>query len=201
MDFDWYEEVSKETPLTQGDILYDFPLPVIVENEDYPFFKAGVGFFDVILMTQACDLEQGKIDQLSFCVIEPLNDIIAGMMRNEMGPDLDLNNLSANQKKRPPKLLEELKKGQHLNFHLLNRNISGGNDTTIDMDYKVVLLKDTFKMPFIAAQLNLANYTKPSRLRLLPPYREHLAQAYANTYSRIGLPMDINTKEIELNLQ
>ncbi|MBE0478052.1 hypothetical protein IBX65_02895 [Candidatus Aerophobetes bacterium] len=29
------------------------------------------------------------------------------------------------------------------------------------------------------------------RLRLLPPYREHLSQAFARFFMRVGLPMDI----------
>ncbi len=31
----------------------------------------------------------------------------------------------------------------------------------------------------------------PSRLRLLPPYREHLAQGFARFFMRVGLPVDI----------
>ncbi len=29
------------------------------------------------------------------------------------------------------------------------------------------------------------------RVRLLPPYREHLAQAFARFFMRVGLPIDI----------
>jgi hypothetical protein len=29
------------------------------------------------------------------------------------------------------------------------------------------------------------------RLRLLPPYREHLSQAFARLFMRVGLPADI----------
>ena len=29
------------------------------------------------------------------------------------------------------------------------------------------------------------------RLRLLPPYREHLAQAFARFFMRVGLPIDV----------
>jgi len=32
---------------------------------------------------------------------------------------------------------------------------------------------------------------KPSRFGLLPPYREHLAQAFARYFMRVGLPTDI----------
>jgi hypothetical protein len=36
----------------------------------------------------------------------------------------------------------------------------------------------------------LANH-RGERLRLLPPYREHIAQAFARFFMRIGLPQDI----------
>lgn len=32
---------------------------------------------------------------------------------------------------------------------------------------------------------------KGKRLRLLPPYREHLSQAFARFFMRVGLPTDI----------
>jgi len=32
---------------------------------------------------------------------------------------------------------------------------------------------------------------KDKRLRLLPPYREHLSQAFARFFMRVGLPVDI----------
>jgi len=32
---------------------------------------------------------------------------------------------------------------------------------------------------------------KGKRLRLLPPYREHLSQAFARFFIRVGLPVDI----------
>jgi hypothetical protein len=37
---------------------------------------------------------------------------------------------------------------------------------------------------------NFAALQSP-RLRLLPPYREHLAQAFARFFMRVGLPVDI----------
>jgi hypothetical protein len=30
-----------------------------------------------------------------------------------------------------------------------------------------------------------------TRLRLLPPYREHLSQSFARFFMRVGLPVDI----------
>jgi len=35
------------------------------------------------------------------------------------------------------------------------------------------------------------------RIRLLPPYREHLSQAFARYFMRVGLPVDIDREEIK----
>jgi hypothetical protein len=45
---------------------------------------------------------------------------------------------------------------------------------------------DAFSIP-IEYAMTLAGQHK--RLRLLPPYREYLAQAFARFYMRIGLPI------------
>ena len=50
-----------------------------------------------------------------------------------------------------------------------------------------------FRMQFAVKFVHLkalASSQKP-RLRLLSPYREHLAQALARFYMRVGLPVDI----------
>ena len=39
--------------------------------------------------------------------------------------------------------------------------------------------------------------TQAHRLRLLPPYREHLSQAFARYFMRVGLPVDIDKEEIK----
>lgn len=52
----------------------------------------------------------------------------------------------------------------------------------VQFDHPIVLDKE-----IIANHLAQQN----SRLRLLPPYREHLAQAFARSFMRVGLPIDI----------
>ena len=51
--------------------------------------------------------------------------------------------------------------------------------------------RKNFHVVIMSHQLKpLASSQKPS-LRLLSPYREHLAQALARFYMRVGLPVDI----------
>lgn len=207
--FSWYEEIEMSTPLSQGDIIDDFPVPEILDTDQYPFFRARAAEYHVIVMTQACDLEQGKVDHISLCAIEPLEEIVKTIMLDEAKKTelskgveedkiqleelINFAELNSAKKKQVKKVIQALRQGQQLNFHLLNKNETGNNGTTINLDFNVVLLKQTFQVPIKTAEKIIADkaLTTSKRLRLLPPYREHLAQAYAVTYSRIGLPIDI----------
>ncbi|PFC59583.1 hypothetical protein CN266_26900 [Bacillus cereus] len=189
MSFPWYEEVTGPKDVTQGDILKNFPVPVMIERDEYPFFVPKGAEYDVIVMTQACDLENGKVDYVTLCPVEPLENIIKTIVEQE-NKDIDFTaGVSKNQQKIPGRIVEKLKKGEYLNFYLLNKH-----NGEISENYRVVILKQMFQVPFVAVQ-KLVRAEKETRVRLLPPYREHLAQAYANTFSRIGLPLDIKVSE------
>lgn len=209
--FAWYEEIKMDQSLSQGDIIFDFPVPLIVENtETFPFFKAQAATFPVIVMTQSCDLEQNKVNNISLCAIEPLDILVRklildqeankeannGKLREEL---FDFSSFSGTKKEKVKKIISSIRQGNYIDFYLLNNNYAGRNQTEIDFFSHVVLLKQTYQLPIGSANRiieTLAASGQESRLRLLPPYREHLSQAYANTYSRIGLPIDINVNEI-----
>lgn len=209
--FAWYEEKDMNAPLSQGDLILDFPVPIIEEGETFPFLKAVAGEFPVIIMTQSCDLEQKKVTKLTVCPIQPVQDLAKSILIDEAKKQLikegareediqedKLVDFSKKDKK-VKSILKSLKQGNLLDFYLLNKNEEGTNDTTIDMDYHVVLLRQMYQLPITSAQ-QISNHlieNQPKKLRLLPPYREHLAQAFANTFSRIGLPIDVNKEEMD----
>jgi hypothetical protein len=59
----------------------------------------------------------------------------------------------------------------------------------LERGVRVVDFRQLFSLPlaFVRKRAALAG----PRLRLLPPYREHLAQAFARYFMRVGLPIDI----------
>ena len=76
---EWFAVVGHDVPLTQGDLIVDCPLlkwrapdsqtePLEDRSEDVDrlFGLAGIRA-DVIVMTQACDLEQGKVSDVVLC--------------------------------------------------------------------------------------------------------------------------------------
>jgi hypothetical protein len=77
------------------------------------------------------------------------------------------------------------KKGRLPAFHVLNRCEIEGHELdfmVVDLG-RVAGLSVAILREFAAAQ--------GERVRLLPPYREHLAQAFARFFMRVGLPVDI----------
>ena len=80
---------------------------------------------------------------------------------------------------------EDLRRGNVPGYHLLNAARINGFDT----EYLVVDFRAAYSVPFTF----LEGFSKRAgeRLRLLPPYREHLSQAFARFFMRVGLPVDI----------
>jgi len=72
----WYEQVDHLTALTQGDIILECPILLfksdiaITGTDDHrQQLEAGVRGVscDVIVMTQACDLHNKKVDNVILC--------------------------------------------------------------------------------------------------------------------------------------
>ncbi|MBM4033230.1 MAG: hypothetical protein FJ291_15815 [Planctomycetes bacterium] len=57
------------------------------------------------------------------------------------------------------------------------------------MDYMLVSLRRVYSLSVPLVRRFAASI--PARVRLCPPYREHLAQAFARFFMRVGLPVDI----------
>lgn len=80
-------------------------------------------------------------------------------------------------------------KGQQNAYHIINNYKS--NDFV--QDYYIINFKDIFSVPVDLARTIACQNGK--RLRLCPPYREHLSQAFARYFMRVGLPINIKIEE------
>lgn len=196
MTYEWYKTVQYDTPISQGDIILKCKVPVIIDKPDPPFFKISGGIYDVIVMTQACDLANEKTDIVSLCPLKPLTEVIEGLMKQDLLPEESeayknfmYKSLSGKQKKRKDTIIQNLKAGFYLDFHVLKEHRDKFKPM-LDQDYMSVVLKQTFTIPKKALEKYLLQ-TRTDRITLLPPYREHLAQAYARNFFRIGLPIDL----------
>lgn len=76
MNDTWYQEIPPSTPLTQGDLILDCPLitwktePIARDlrpEAETLKVMAEAAKADVIVMTQACDLENNKVHNVVLC--------------------------------------------------------------------------------------------------------------------------------------
>jgi hypothetical protein len=169
-EYPWYEIVDANTSLSQGDFFEACPvvIPRTVIDRDTETVAADVIEYDVVVMSQSCDLENRKVDIVLVCPVWSLSEF--GMQNGYYGST---------------KGKEELRKGYSTGYHLLNScELEGFNK-----DYSIVDFRNVYGVPFnFLVQISKK---KSHRLRLLPPYREHLSQAFARFFMRVGLPSDI----------
>jgi hypothetical protein len=172
-DYPWYDIVDADKTLMQGDFMSSCPVIVpsssIGEGRIEGRISAEIIKYDVIVMSQSCDLAHHKLDNVLVSPIWPIS---------EMGSENDFF------KSRKGK--ESLRQGNLSGYHLLNRCELEGFET----DFQVVDFRNVYGVPLdFLIELSKRN---GKRLRLLPPYREHLSQAFARFFMRVGLPVDID---------
>jgi hypothetical protein len=167
--YPWYG-ITSGPDIEQGDIFEDCSLfdPETTDLDD-PASRAVFTWQtrDVIVMTQSCDLVPGrvKVDQVLVCVLWKLSDFPP-------------QHLLAS-----PKGLEEARRGNLPGFHMLASN----SDDDFPREARLVDFRKTRSLPLKYLQQR----SNKLHLRLLPPYREHLSQAFARYFMRVGLPIDI----------
>ena len=166
-DFPWYHLIDDKENLEQGDFIENCPI-VVPFSHPLKHIDVNIKQFDVIIMSQSCDLSNKKIEIVLTCPYWHLANFgeYNGFFRSSQGK-------------------ETLRRGNAHGYHLLNRCDLEGFET----DYLVVDFRNVFGVPFDYL-LKLIRL-KSKRLRLLPPYKEHLSQAFARFFMRVGLPIDI----------
>jgi len=165
--YPWYELVSGEE-VWQGDVINSCPIVVPSHAIELGKVSAEVIEYDVVVMSQSCDLVQKKLNLVLVCPFYHLSEF---------------ENRSDFFKSKKGK--EALRRGDAPGYHLLNKCELGGFET----DYLVLDFRSVYSVPFDFL-MDLAK-SRGDRLRLLPPYREHLSQAFARFFMRVGLPVDI----------
>jgi hypothetical protein len=171
-NYPWYSIVSG-SDLEQGDILFGSPIFEIpagaAQGGRYP---VRIREQNVIILTQSCDLAvradgTSHVDDVILC---PLYS------RDELREDRIYSKSQG---------WEDARKGRHNGYHVLNRcDLTGHEFDFMLVDLRrVYSLSVDFVREFAASQ--------GERVRLLPPYREHLSQSFARFFMRVGLPVDI----------
>lgn len=168
-DYPWYDIVDASEVLMQGDFVSSCPVMVPSPFAREGRISAEIIEYDVVIMSQSCDLAHHKLDNVLVSPAWPIS---------EMGLE--------NEFFRSRKGKESLRQGNLPGYHLLNRCELEG----FEADFQVVDFRNVYGVP-LDFLVDLSR-RREKRLRLLPPYREHLSQAFARFFMRVGLPVDID---------
>lgn len=175
MTYEWYEEINNSEDITQGDILLNCPVAIMNKNLNIENGQvdAEIKYVDGIILTQACDLKQGKVDNVLICSLISKND--TEILLKKSGKSLE----------QIKNCICSILNGKQISKHIINKY----NSNTYKQDYYIIDFNDVYTIPIDIAK-KTAKENKV-RLRLCPPYREHLSQAFARFFMRVGLPIDI----------
>lgn len=174
MEFPWYQTLSDKADVQQGDFIPDCPIaipPAGLKPDDE--IEIDIRCMNVIILSQSCDISSKDIETILVCPYSKAADFL-----KLLPPD------QTKTTKARRKILENLKKGYFNSYHLLNKQVG------IFDDYLVVDFKNVYGIH--RSTLNEIIRNLNPRIRLLPPYREHLSQAFARYFMRVGLPQDID---------
>ena len=172
-NYPWYA-VAEGPALFQGDCFDRCPvlvpsveIPEISEREEHTL-DGYILEYDVIVMSQSCDLEQEKLDLVLVCFHWSLEEFA-----------------QQNDYFKSRKGKEDLRRGNVPGYHVLQGCDLDGWQRSV----RVVDFRNVYSLPYPFLKKLAAK--RGGRLRLLPPYREHLSQAFARFFMRVGLPVPI----------
>jgi hypothetical protein len=164
-----YATPAADDALTQGDMLDDCPIFGLEPAAADP--NAAPARWDerVIVLTQACDLAQAKTTRVLVALVHPAQALV------------DRGILKA------PAVRDQVRRGLVYGWYFLP-----AAPAPSPLPESIVDLHDLHTVPRTALERLIAGGKRVGRL--LSPYREHLAQHFAVTYMRIGLPEPFGTE-------
>jgi hypothetical protein len=159
-----YLRDSVDSPIDQCDLIDNCPLIFLI---DYDLDVPGEAQVEcvptrVLVLTQTCDLVQGKTSAVTVAVVHEAQLIVdKGLLK-------------------PADVRGPVRAARVYGWYFLPASSDLGlNEMIVDLRQLHTVRLDL---------LTTLSRQGKRRARLLSPYREHLAKHFADTYSRIGLP-------------
>jgi hypothetical protein len=166
-----YAVPAAEEPLSQGDVLDACPLfGLEVPGTGVDLDAAPVRWRErVIVLTQACDLAQTKATRVLVALLHSAQHLVErGILK-------------------APTIRDQVRRGSVYGWYFLPAASS-----PIPLPESIIDLRDLHTVPRAVLERLIADGKRVCQL--LPPFREHLAQHFAVTYMRIGLPAPYETE-------
>ncbi len=171
--YPWFGIVKGEE-IEQGDLLEDCPVyspseelagfpNVHIRESEFQWEE-----YDTVVMSQSCDMVKGreKISHVLLCPVFGRSDYTQGHLAT-------------------PKGMEDARRGGLPAYHVLAECYLPG----FKREIRVVDFRCVYSLPLAYVRRWAAE--RGERIRILPPYREHLSQSFARYFMRVGLPVDI----------
>jgi len=164
-------EATSGADLRQGELLPLCPVPVVQEKPvaDAPTQTVPIRRYNLIIVTQSCDLDQQKARLVALCPIFPIT-------RFE----------EINEEMKRKGRWEEVRKGRVEGLHLL----ASPTNPTDNRESLVVDFREIYSLPFELLVQHALDIGQ--RWQLKSPYLEHFSQAFARFFMRVGLPSAIS---------
>ena len=172
-DTEWYEIVEVgDSSLRQCDILK--ALPVITPIAGDADLEEGVLpaeeiVIDAIILTQTCDLEREETQSILVAGIEPWSKVVSD------------NNWKSDQRRSMRKLVQQ---GQIVHLALLPPNL-----VPPEIEWSVVAFRNVYTVPKSSVEKHVV--LQGLRLRMTPPHRELISQAFGMTFMRVAVVDDL----------
>ena len=154
-----YEEPRSDLPISQGDILDECPI-LFWEGSTAQTAEPATMRVRVVVLTQACDLAQSKATRVLISVVHNARQLV------------DRGILNANV------IRDQIRMHRVYGWYYLPAGTA--------IEESIVDLRDVHTILRVTLEDLIQQGKRLCRIQT--PYREHLAQHFSNTYSRIGLP-------------
>ena len=204
----WYDvDFSKEENLAQGEIIFNCSVlePTATADEyeeESTELTAEIIQDNFIILSQSCDLEQANIETVVLAPIYSVGRFVAGTphLRQKAHQCAANKHVEIPDREEDPeseaiflqlaqecgsirKEIDKIRRGDKPAYHLLDQEPEAGLAFSLVDFHRIYSAPKTYLLELARNQI--------PRIRLCPPYREHLSQAFARYFMRVGLPADI----------
>lgn len=160
----------------QGDLLFDLPVvtesTIMIDKDDVKVVSR-VDKVDAVVLTQTCDLANAKLPTVLVARVLPWATFAEAQFK------------AGNQAVKSKGFINALLRGELPPLTLLHERTAAPVLPWSVVDFRVVYSIQRSRLDDHVTQPG-----SKQRLRLLSPYKEHLAQAFARFFMRVGLPHD-----------
>lgn len=174
---EWYESVEAGEIPQQGELIRNIPLLDFTADYLTPteggVVDINVVEYNVVLITHSCDIAQNNVELLQVCSYYQLSEFIESKA--------EFNTRSK---------LSQLLDGKFGRYLVCEQGEDYPTEPLVVDLSQVFTVRRTYVEQYIAIH--------GSRLRLKPPYREFLSQAFARFFMRVALPRTVR-ESVNLN--